>query len=155
MPVLTIDGLGDVRLDQPIADAGGANPAVEWANAYCDGYGAWVQAGTASTYGRADFTIDDTSDSSMTGRVTTVVVFGGYSTDTGISVGSTEAEVVAAYPSASLLGNTDPYKSYQISDRGRLQFFLSDGVVAAMAAISADVDPNLNVGPNDWYYPCL
>ena len=161
--VVTTEGYGELVIGDSIAPGSAAETLVHWSDDACGGFGAWIEAGLDptidATYAQdgVHFVVDSTG--SRTDPITSIVFFneGAPASDRGISVGSTESELRAAYPQPDAEidfgGNGAVYVVGGAA--GRMQFFVSESRVSFFGVTAGPIDDEeARLGPGDWYFPC-
>jgi hypothetical protein len=160
--VLSTEGYGNVHIGQAVPEPVGPE-LLEWNAQACEGYGAWQQtglpAGTEGTYVQDGVSLVVDSAGSESAPLTAIVVIseGGPVSDTGIGVGSSEADLLAAYESFdAVIDSQNGSLIYVVNGTaGRLQFVVAESSVSHFGVTAGSVDdPQTRLGATDWYFPC-
>ena len=158
--VLSTEGLDYLLIGQPVPAVDEQLAIVAWDPAVCENdtiegepyAGAWLPAFPDEF----PFVVDDTTGGLRDGDLVSILVpTPGISTSDGIAVGSTKAELDAAYPAFDEHVSHPEYDLYVIDGTaGQLVFDLSDGLVAAIQVTPVDEQPGSTRG-GDASFPCV
>jgi len=156
--MISTEGYGYITIGQPVPEAYDGPALVQWDEGACAPFsGAWREVVADGQI--PSLTLDQTSDFTRSGAVTTMVVGGpgGPHTDRGITVGSSEAELWAAYPQMeTVIAPSDGWAQYSVTgSAGRLGFFIENGSVLQIGVFALSIPiEQTRIGPTDWYGPC-